>query len=105
MNATMESWFRKVDLHPEWFGNHPSELLRRCWRVAYRDARERAHIFCHSCDELVAMRGFGPLKKIWAKSGNVIGRVVTNDLRTFDNNTIATALGLQDYAPSRRLQL
>jgi hypothetical protein len=91
-----------VDLNPDVTDLDP-EQSRRSWRVAYRDARVYANIGCFICDELVAFRGFGPLKRIWAKTGNVIGRVRVNDLRDFDNNAIAAKLPFCDYNPNRRL--
>lgn len=104
MNSLMAEWFHKVDLHPSTFHLEPDpEWFRLYWRVAYRDARQRAHIMDHSCSELVSFRGFGPLKRVWARSGNCIGRVITNSLKDFDNNTIAKAKGVQDYNPCRRL--
>jgi hypothetical protein len=104
MNPLMAEWFRKVDMHPSMFHLEPDkEWIRRFWRTAYRDARQRAHIMDHCCTDLVNFRGFGPLKKVWARSGNCIGRVIANDLKDFDNNSIAKAKGFQDFNPSRRL--
>jgi hypothetical protein len=106
MNELMRRWYRRVDLNPDVTPLEPSpEWQRRFWKVAYRDARVYAHIACNACDELVSFRGFGVLKKIWARSGNVIGRVRTNDLRSFDNREIADRIPLTDYNPSRILAL
>lgn len=72
-------------------------------RIIYRDAREKAKIACHWCDELVALRGFGPLKNIY-KGQTLIGRIRVNDLRQFDNQAIANRQPFNDYNPGRILQ-
>lgn len=103
-NPILIKWYKRVDLNPDVTPLEPSQYWQRMfWRVAYRDARVLGRIVDSANDELVTFRGFGVLKKIWAKSGNVIGRVRVNDLRNFDNNTIAASLPFQDYNPNRRL--
>jgi hypothetical protein len=103
MDILIQNWFRKVDIFPE-VVNEMGDMAKTAWKVTYRDARLRAHLFCHSMDEMIKFRGFGVLKKIWnKKSGNCIGRIRTNDLKTFDNDIIAGRSGLTDYAPNRIL--
>ena len=108
MNTLVKNWFRQVDIFPEiinqmgWDANNES-WAKRCWKVAYRDARLRAKLFCYSLDELVSFRGFGVMKQIFAKSGNIIGRARINDLRDFDNNIIANSFNYQDYNPNKIL--
>ena len=110
MNERIAKWFRKVDIFPYMVNQMGLDhdgvpYAKRMWKTAYRDARERAQIMHHECLDLVEFRGFGVLKKIWAKSGNCIGRVRINDLRDMDNNTIAKCLGFQDYNPARRFEI
>lgn len=111
MNPLIKEWFRKVGIFPDIVNNsgldiHGESYAKRFWRVAYRDARERARIFSHSLDELIEFRNLGALKKIWnKKSGNCIGRFRTNDLSEFDNDTIAAKFEFNNYAPNRILVL
>lgn len=109
MNPLLAEWFRKVDIFPNIVtaaGNDHCGIpwAKRFWKTAYRDARQRARIFDHSCAELRNFRGFGILKQIWAKSGNCIGRVRIDDLRNMDNDSIATRLKVQDYNPNRQFE-
>jgi hypothetical protein len=104
MNELVKRMYRRVDLNPQFTPLElDPQLQRRFWHVAYRDARCYAQISCTACDELVLLRGFGPLKKIWGINNCVIGRVRVNDLREFDNYTIAKQFDVQDYNPNRRL--
>ncbi len=109
MNILIQNWFRKVGVFPEIVNESGKDFYgeswaKRMWKTTYRDARLRAQLFCHSMDELIEFRNFGVLKKIWnKKSGNCIGRVKTNDLKEFDNDTIAARIGWIDYNPNRIL--
>ena len=103
-NQIANEWFRKVDIFPRPWTGGTVEDFRAFWRVAYRDARQYAHIAHYKNNELRLFRGFGVLKKVWALSGNCIGRVRTNDLASFDNNEIAKKSGLSDYNPNRILK-
>src|SRR5277367_6117688 len=107
LNAVIQKWFRKVDINPICF-NLPecdSETLRSFWKTAYRDARMRAHTFCFDLDELVKVRGFGVMKRVWSKpyKGNCIGRIRVNDSRNFDDFEMTKCLKLTDYNPHRDL--
>lgn len=110
MNAMIDRWFRRCDINPDYFpglkgSERDTELMRMMWRVAYRDARIVAAICHHDNKDLVTMRGFGVMKRVWAKSGNCIGRVRVNNLANFDNRVIANQLPFQDYNPNRDLPL
>lgn len=93
MKMLISNWFRKVDIFPEVINQMGicqytgESWAKRAWRVTYRDARMRAHLFCHSMDELIEFRGFGVLKRVWTKSGYVTGRIRVNNLIKF-NDTI-----------------
>jgi hypothetical protein len=100
----IKKWFRKVDIFPPPWTGGTVENFRAFWRVAYRDARQYAHIAHHANNELRDFRGFGVLKKVWALSGNCIGRVRTNDLASFNNWQIAEQAGYDDYNPNRILK-
>jgi hypothetical protein len=77
---------------------------RRIWTTAYRNLRELAAISCNAVDTLVAIRGYGPLKKVW-HGQTCIGRMRFNDVRHPDFTTRLETLGnaypFTDYAPSR----
>jgi hypothetical protein len=108
MNPLIKEWFRKVDIFADIVNQSGLDFegkpwAKRFWKVAYRDARLRARIFNHSLDELIQFRNLGILKQIWADSGNVIGRIRTNNLSEFDNNTIAANFNYKDFAPNRIL--
>ena len=109
MNILIQNWFHKVGIFPDVINYsgldfYGESWAKRFWKVAYRDARERAQIFNHSLNELIEFRKLGVLKKIWnKKSGNCIGRIRVDNLDEFDNNTIAAKIGLMDYNPNRIL--
>lgn len=105
----IEHWFRRVGIFPSIINQAGNDwdgipLAKRFWKTAYRDARNYAKIACHANDELVKFRGFGVLKSIWAfNPRNCIGRIRVDDLREFDNYSIAKQLGFTDYNPNRIL--
>lgn len=104
----IRNWFRRVGINPFFFelsGNDDDGVpwAKRFWKTAYRDMRQYSQIANHANNELKEFRGYGVLKRIWAKSGNCIGRVRVDNLAEFDNNKIVMKLKLADYNPNRRL--
>lgn len=101
MTRVIQKWFRRVDIFPE-VVNLMGPEAKTAWRVAYRDAKEYSQISCNALDELVNFRGFGVLKRIWAKN-TCIGRIRVNDLRNFNDNAKINGIDLVDFNPNRLL--
>src|ERR1041385_2255476 len=109
MSPLIQNWFRIVDISPSVINSMGYDFwgeswARRCWKTAYRDARMRARIACHSLDEMVAFRGFGILKDMWSKRRCVIGRTRVNDLKTFTDDAESNGFFQTDYNRYRILK-